>query len=1351
MKKKILSLITLCAVSVSCFITANAAEWVIKNYDTMENGIECGSSFDPDKMIFTLEVSANARSNDTAYWRTLGYHVSWMPDVENKTVDHSTDIIVPVRWSEYNADGSYDDSRNFMGGGDENHSNENLGEDDGSNIDNTITQDKQHNPPYYYIEFERTYGSTRYTKSTIQISMTYLMKLASVQNPAMAAHLQEMADALAADPESDASEFEGGLWFNSIVTWYQDDNDETTASDWWGRLVNSGGTANWWTNSFTEDGFVVTYKEINGEYGGSYTTKPKTNDAISITKGGHTKTMRKTMVHTYYNMPIIISHQKEYVEDEIAKRTNMSEIYTIMYESDYQIGKMEPDYYTYNYVTDGKFVAGGTAADGTMNAVPSSENLTNGYEADEFYGIANINRRYLENSWTFRADYHHEYEVTEQSDEDENGDGVVDEHDTVTYTETDEGEVSYTIKRNAAYWYIFNANFMVLDHVQTESDVFPYSNTASGRATASDHEWTYTSDCNDGVGNDTTITCLVNGVNMNGISFKDSIEAFIPLDSYHVNWHTRFISKLENKTAVNEYGSTIDAGYADAYTILKKWAESQVPQNEIQSRNDLLRVQLKDGSTSTYMNNEWYLSDDCATDKNAATSFYEMQDTDTVNSYGSEREEATGKIPAATANGEYYTSITAYYMQQVTKSDDNVCNKFGKDPEDTTPVYADLSYDSAQLRRMPVRILDENDKYGNSFTNSEPVRVHTPTVSQFHLTDKNGDTLDPDDTHQLVRYPLKLGDTTFQSPVNKNVDGQLLLDGIYNIVFDPVQHLEHIGYAASEITESMYDKYCAFKQVCFPFTVQVNGVVYEPTSEHIENGIPYTEWIYINHYTQEYYIPTWAEEGNSHVILVRVAPINVVDANGVNHINDEEWLKNQTFEGRPLYEYVSIYSNTVQLSGIIYDFQAVGVSNSDEFIGKNPQTGKSWGFSISSQELALSPLLQEKKSGLLNRLGGTSVRYTYNGTLTNNWEEMNTLPFSNGRSSYYDGFGYLRKGDYFAFSVKTIANLADAGDMLYIVPTFRYISMDGTEIDDVDVYYKDTYMEEGTDKLKTAIIQNGTELDKKTRRAVSLWDNMFHGAFYSKTWPFNRTLYQDDVEFSADYDGWEKSDETYLQDRQTDKECYSLSNIILNSNLRLLTGNLEQLELNEYNENPNLTNMTTGWVEEKIDTENNKVTAISHIYDLTEEREPEMWDEFRESMQTWYGEYWIPASLTVTKDVFEADADGDGVKESYDSIHDYIQVKGYMDWQEDFIFKEGYLVVNFQIYTFNDGESHLVYAGTNGGDNMWKIQGQPTTTKVGDKNFDEEIEVPVRPGDVAIVDISTSWRDNWMVGSNRIN
>ena len=97
------------------------------------------------------------------------------------------------------------------------------------------------------------------------------------------------------DRNSPESNFEGGLWFNAILTWYQDDGGAT--SGWWGRLENGGGTTGWWKNKFTPSGFILTYDDINA---GQDSTTPKAN-TINLNKTdvngvARTKTVRSTTV-----------------------------------------------------------------------------------------------------------------------------------------------------------------------------------------------------------------------------------------------------------------------------------------------------------------------------------------------------------------------------------------------------------------------------------------------------------------------------------------------------------------------------------------------------------------------------------------------------------------------------------------------------------------------------------------------------------------------------------------------------------------------------------------------------------------------------------------------------------------------------------------------------------------------------------------------------------------------------------------------------------------------------------------------------------------------------------------------
>lgn len=751
--------------------------------------------------------------------------------------------------------------------------------------------------------------------------------------------------------------------------------------------------------------------------------------------------------------------------------------------------------------------------------------------------------------------------------------------------------------------------------------------------------------------------------------------------------------------------------------------------------------------------------------------------------YGLVADEETAAIPPETANGDYKTYIATTYKRVVCLSD--FTKTFG--PTST-------------------RIKNGYDPFGHHFIrDNEAVRVHTPTVSPVEVI--NPDT---GSKYELSDMQTQL----VSSAVNERADYQFLLDGTYTIQFTPETHFEHIGYDDPELVASLYEKYCSFREVCFPFTVQVNGRIYEPTEESVgiykdvdfdcgRKKLPgYTDWIRLPDGAQEveFYIPTWAVEDSDYVVQFRVAPINVVDHKKVDHIEDYtawdydwEYLKNEsiTIPGHgssDLYEYVSTYSFTCQVSGIIYDFQAVGINDKDRFEGYKIQSN---GYAVSNglgiaNYYAFCPDYSEKRSGIRNRFGNVAVRYSFDGSLTNDWNEANTLPFARGRANSADG--ELRRGNTFAFTVKTIANLGDedalmdnstTGDCIIIKPSFRYISPDGTVNRDIDVYYH-TGSPDG--KEEYLFVQYGEARDLECKEEVRISDLRFNGSYYYNSGQYeqdkrqvidkdmmnmlsesysvkNESLWKyhhDDAEYSKDSaNAYQKlianlegrtgfPDEAYsttsvFLNRKTNSYC--LSEIVLNSRLRLLTGNVEQLKMNENNEGDSL---------QYLDDRLSNGTAYKITPQTCEAYGLDYWEKHRKSMQTWFGTYWIPNQLFVTDDVFEVDTDGDGVKEKYDNLWDYTNAKGYIE-ENDPIFKNtGYLVVNFEIYTKNDGQDHLSYIGSNA--DMWKIEGQPDTVEAGDPNIPgDTVEIEVDSGDVAVIDLRRSIADGWTTGYNIIN
>ena len=1035
------------------------------------------------------------------------------------------------------------------------------------------------------------------------------------------------------------------------------------------------------------------------------------------------------------------------------------------------IGKDDPYYATYNYDPTGKFVIGAKFRSGDKTGgIPTDEDITNGYEANKWYGTFDICRREnVSNSWTFKGDVSLTVHTGQYRDVpyDPNDPSKGTYQEEVTYSSSiPRSDTNGIVTRTVRYWYIGEdvirgrgePRVYGLKNTITENTVFP-----GGK-----HEYTNTEAL--------SIICTANGMDLTAINSYE----FKPDDSYHIDWDRAKVYGAAEDFIIN--GASADVNVSDDYgtrcekasAAVASLAESHIEPNEnIWVRNDEITIE-----GHTYMSSQYYQFKDFHVNFGEANTAIDIAESD----YGMITDEQNGRIPANIANGDYDTTITTIYRREVLAVHDMVNNG----PNN--------------------KIKDGNDKFGHHYErDNEAVRIHTPTVSPVEVV--NPDT--------GLKWELKdMKNQLLPSVVNPNADYQFLLDGTYKIKFIPETHFEHIGYDDPELVSSLYQKYCQFREVCFPFTVQINGRIYEPTPESVgiyqdvdfacgRKKLPgYTDWIRLPDGAQEveFYIPTWATEGNDYVVQFRVAPINVVDHKKVDHIEDYtawdydwEYLKNisVTIPGHgssDLYEYVSTYTFTSQVSGIIYDFQAVGIDDKDRFEGYKENN---YGHEVSNgmgeiSHFPFCPTKQEKRSGIYNRFGNVSVRYSFDGTLTNNWNERNTLPFSLGRSIKYEKEGELRKGNTFAFTVKTIANLGDedglldnstTGDCIIIKPTFRYISVDGTVNKDIDVYYD---VDDSDGKTTHYFVRYGESRDLQNKQEVKIADIRFNGSYYHKTGlyepdmrkiiqkemlnPLYKTeehvalwrYHHDDAEYSrgktneflkteaAKAGNKDFPDEAYSTDsvyleRKTESQC--LSEIVLNSRLRLLTGNVEQLKRNETYQGGELQ-----YLDDRLPNGTSyKVTPEEcDLYDI------DYWDKHRKSMQTWFGTYWIPNQLYVTDDVFEADADGDGVKEKYDTVRDYAEAKGYIDPSDPIFKKDGYLVVNFAIYTKNNGQDHLVYSGGNA--DMWGIEGQVDKVQVGDGvPKSPYIDVTVEHGDVAIINLSRSIMDGWSVGFNRIN
>ena len=87
-------------------------------------------------------------------------------------------------------------------------------------------------------------------------------------------------------------------------------------------------------------------------------------------------------------------------------------------------------------------------------------------------------------------------------------------------------------------------------------------------------------------------------------------------------------------------------------------------------------------------------------------------------------------------------------------------------------------------------------------------------------------------------------------------------------------------------------------------------------------------------------------------------------------------------------------------------------------------------------------------------------------------------------------------------------------------------------------------------------------------------------------------------------------------------------------------------------------------------------------------------DKVAASKQKWYGEYYLPSDIHVLPKGFD--------------LKSYIEDNQGVDLNEDIWLKDGYLVVNLNIVTVQDGFQELSYTNLDneaeGYCNMWKLQ-----------------------------------------------
>lgn len=686
----------------------------------------------------------------------------------------------------------------------------------------------------------------------------------------------------------------------------------------------------------------------------------------------------------------------------------------------------------------------------------------------------------------------------------------------------------------------------------------------------------------------------------------------------------------------------------------------------------------------------------------------------------------TVTIPGNADNVDYPTGVSVTYRDIFTRQ-----TAFTWTAGKNYFVGADSIYNHV----MSDGILSKHD--GGDPADGYPIRVHTPIVSPFTIVDSEGNNAK--EHTQLVAEKY-----------NQNASNQLLLDSSYYIKWDNQLWMSSLWGETPEGYDDILDKYVTAKYMRFPFDVIYNGTIYTT------NADGKTEWIKIeepydyrdswsdgadaskyesnNHWQMTpFTIPSFAQEdgtpGNDIYVEVRVEARNVQGRDLGNHESCVQ-ININADKG----SYVATSLRQVQLSGWLYDFTIVGTENGMVYNGENfgvypnPNTA---GY----DPLALCPIYKEVKSNAQNRLGNRVYRHLADGSITFSLPAaISQLPLRDGSSMSFSSMGAVWRGQDFAFEVKTIADLDDPNDSVEIIPSFTFITPDGEVLssENNEILLIKTQPGGGFDRDCVYDPDNfSMSLDDSLVKSVYLEDPLFEESFYTRE-DSNYYQYGDWVKTSLENEHEDLNtteyDEQAYRYRETD--CYTLSHISIPASLRLLSGEYEQLAMNQYNQ------YVRGGTNTLL-TYKNLGNASSRIFTVNGVPGRTLDEAIKYSMQQWHGKYVVSSRVKII-DMRE-------IGTTLDDFYRYMEEHPtfYWDTDEHVYEDEGTLIINFDIYAYKDGEPYLRYKGGNvDAVNMWDREGYEEST---DPSF------PIKDGDVVIVDFSRDVQDYYEPGILFIN
>ena len=939
--------------------------------------------------------------------------------------------------------------------------------------------------------------------------------------------------------------------------------------------------------------------------------------------------------------------------------------------------------------------------------IPSGCTMTNGILASRYYGTYAY-----EKTKTKTRTYYITYVVKGKQYVTEHVRGVTGEYEDKSYWKSWTVYVPVTVQRSASYYALRSVGLYELKNVAVYNgayDVVQYDVAPSTESL------------------DTNTDIKINGEAP--AAFKD-IYATDP--EKHILWP----AETEGETITVE-GNHAPMTEAEAKASLNIQERAETKVGNVSSWNDTLVINgtvYMNGTPVSGRNTVDLMPEPSKLDSNFNTSSF-VSDSKDVG------------IPVSRANGKYETTVNAQYERIY--------------PEDHVLKTAEKKGTSAIIKNSKLSLVNASIRPAENMDKNEPVVVHTPVVSPVTFHDSNtAVTLNADNSKTQLAVPA--ADAWNRKLYDDGITGyNLLLDNTYTLQFDPYQWISEdtrsplnmqeesitvgnkTGYDISngqtnDYKESTYDKYVAKRVVRFPFDIAVvqdgtGELIYYTANVRDENSNTlYTDWITLSSNSANFYIPTWAKEssavfGKGNQNKYYEVQFKVYARNAGGHEDSEEDTMNSE-----LNNHVATFNVPVNISGSVYDFRVLGITDKDMYYGYN-KSGK-------DANAVLFKNNEEKVAGSKDRLGKTSVRNISDDTIRKSVTDKDILPLHNGSSLKYSEMGALWRGTTFSFSLKTLGGYSDDTSKIRITPSYRYYDKNGVERDALILYSRSD--SNGNEQY----IPYGSSRDT-LYGTTSLSNTLLKGAWNSDAFLFTKT-----------FKGI--SEQSILNKDSTN---YSLSLIELTEAERLYTGSLYDLSINSgkddtapdffghlgtASENGTIKVFKEYADDEDDSTKRNAVFMDANLLDGN----TAAGRQFRSSMQTWYGLYTIPENLYVTTtDALNA--------AGYSSFEDYAK-SGKLSRNSDIWMKDGYLMLHFDISVYKNDIEQLKYDNSsNSGLDMWAQQGELTKLNLmsqvrEDAGNDENLEkgsyknneVNVHSGDVALIDLRYGLRDKMEAG-----